>query len=145
MCVILTVHLVALNEGFIFLEVGTRVPDVGPDVVIKVPGILKPYQQTSLMCPARYCLCTNAACKIQLLLLPALVFIKDQEKQRKFFDFFLHPKSPGSSWEILSQYCAYNNVKLYSVVGEMLRPGCGKHSPAPAAATDHQRANQTAV
>lgn len=31
------------------------------------------------------------------LALPALVFIKDQEKQCKFLYFFLHPQSPGSS------------------------------------------------
>lgn len=36
--VILTMHLVALYKVFIFFQVWTGDPDVGPDVLIQVPG-----------------------------------------------------------------------------------------------------------
>lgn len=37
--VYLTMHLIALYKGFIILQVCAGVPDVGPDVFIKIPGI----------------------------------------------------------------------------------------------------------
>lgn len=39
MFVRLTVQPVALYEGFIVLQIGARVRDVGPDVFIQVPGV----------------------------------------------------------------------------------------------------------
>lgn len=40
MYVYLTMHLVALYKGFIILQVCARVPDVGPDVFIQIPGLI---------------------------------------------------------------------------------------------------------
>lgn len=54
LCVYLTVHLVALHKGFIILQVCTRVPDVGPDIFIQVPGIIT----TVKICQILYNKCT---------------------------------------------------------------------------------------
>lgn len=93
--VYLTMHLVALYKGFIILQVRARVPDVGPDVFIQIPGLLK--KKKSQWQLLRGLQTTLLSTETLFFFLPALILIKNQEKQCKLFYFLPHTKSPGSS------------------------------------------------
>lgn len=135
---------------------------MGPDVVIKVPGILISYQQILPIHLQRTGLSTDFAhdmdrkCVQHGLIMEWHGEVEHQDDllYQLSFSSKTRKSSANSSIsffipKVLEAVHKHFQHTIYTHEALLIRlnvqPWMRKHSPGPAAATDHQRANQTAV